>query len=458
MRNVTKQTLTPEATVPDTTIVASFVALLQVFKPHFTAPTFHTFVTLACGWVLALGRHTVTAVVRAGNGVNWKHISSYHRFFSKSWWQLDELGLTLVRLIDAIIPKSDAVVVAVDDTLGRHTGKNIAGASMHRDPLLSTGKRPFFHWGHVWVVVGITISAFGKTWCLPVLFRLYRSRKRCDAEGRTHQCCTELAAELLAKLAKALPHRSLIVVGDAAYTNHSVIKGRPSNVTIIGRSRLDAAIYKPAPPRRQGQMGRPRVRGEKLPSPKAYAAAQDARWQSVNVTAYGRAATVKVLVIDALWYIVAGSELMRLVVVRDFPGHDHDDVFVCTDPSMSSEVIIKHFCRRWSLEVTFQETKGKLGFEEPQNRTELAVHRTAPFALCLYSLIVLWYLQAGKEIRAACPSKTPWYLSKTAPAFSDMLATLRRASWSERLLNPYGNDSTFRKRIEPLLACLDAAA
>lgn len=58
----------PEVPVPDVVIVPSFLALLQVFEPHFTAPSFRTFLTLACGWVLALGRHTVTSAVRAANG------------------------------------------------------------------------------------------------------------------------------------------------------------------------------------------------------------------------------------------------------------------------------------------------------------------------------------------------------------------------------------------------------
>jgi hypothetical protein len=96
---------------------------------------------------------------------------------------------------------------------------------MHRDPLLSTGKRPFFHWGHLWVVVSIAVPAFGKTWALPVLFRLYRGKKRCKAEKRPYRKCPELAAELIKVLAEALSDRRIIVVGDSAYTNGSVTRG-----------------------------------------------------------------------------------------------------------------------------------------------------------------------------------------------------------------------------------------
>jgi hypothetical protein len=438
----------------DVSIVASFVHLLQALEPCFTAPSLRTFVTLMAGWSLATGRHTVTGVVRAANAVGWKHIRSFHRFFSEGRWVPDQLGLILVRLVvDRCLKPGEALVVPVDDTLGRHTGKKIAAASMHRDPLLSTGRRPFFHWGHLWVVVSIAVPAFGKTWALPVLFRLYRGKKRCKAEKRAYRKCPELAAELIKVLADALADRCIVVLGDAAYTNGSIIRGRPHNVTVIGRCRLDAALYAPAPARRPGQMGRPRVRGKRLPSPEKQVG--KARWKTVEVTVYRRTVKVRVVVIDALWYVAARSELVRLVVVRDFPGHERDDVFVCTDPRIEAEAIIETFARRWSLEHTFHECKGKLGFEDPQNRTERAVERTAPMALWLHTLIVLWYLDVGRHSRAARQPSLPWY-SKAAPTFSDMLATLRRASWAERLSVPCASVQTLRKLMRPLVEALAA--
>jgi DDE superfamily endonuclease len=440
--------------MPDTFIVGSFVHLLQALVPCFTAPSFPTFVTLMGGWSLTTGRHTVTGVVRAANAVGWKHIRTFHRFFSEGRWLPDELGLILVRLVvERCLEAGNAIIVPVDDTLGRHTGKKIAGASMHRDPLLSTGRRPFFHWGHLWVVVGIAIPAFGKTWALPVLFRLYRGKKRCKAEKRKYRKCPELAAELIKLLADALPERRIIVVGDSAYTNGSIIKGRPKNITIVGRSRLDAALYAPAPARGPRQMGRPRVRGARLPSPEKQAA--KASFKRIEVTVYGRTVMVRVLVIDALWYVAAHSELVRFVVVRDFPGHERDDVFVSTDTTMIAKSIIETFARRWSLEHTFHECKGKLGFEEPQNRTDRAVERTAPMSLWLHTLVVLWYLDAGQHLRAARQPALPWY-KKTAPTFSDMLATLRRSSWAQRLSDPCANVQTLRKRMRPLVEALAA--
>jgi len=88
----------------------------------------------------------------------------------------------LVRMIDALVPRDVALVVAVDDTFGRHTGKTIAAASKHRDLLTSSAGRLAFHWEHLWVVLGITVRLFDKTWCLPSTERWNCRAKRKRAE------------------------------------------------------------------------------------------------------------------------------------------------------------------------------------------------------------------------------------------------------------------------------------
>jgi hypothetical protein len=72
--------------------------------------------------------------------------------------------------------------------------------------------------------------------------------------------------------------------------------------------------------------------------------------------------------------------VMRLLLVRGWPGHQQDDVLCSTDLQTGAEQMITQYCLRWSLEVTFFEAKGRLGLEQPQNRTEHAVERTAPMA------------------------------------------------------------------------------
>jgi len=50
----------------------------------------------------------------------------------------------------------------------------------------------------------------------------------------------------------------------------------------------------------------------------------------------------------------------------------------------------------------------------------------------LYSLIVLWF--ARERHRRWQPLACPWYTSKAAPSFADMLGTLRRLSVRQQVL------------------------
>lgn len=79
---------------------------------------------------------------------------------------------------------------------------------------------------------------------------------------------------------------------------------------------------------------------------------------------------------------------------------------------MQPAAIIELFSERWALELAFFHAQGKLGFQDPQHRTEHAVAGTAPRALWLCSLVVLWYLRTGQHLRSARLGACPWYTSK----------------------------------------------
>jgi hypothetical protein len=441
--------------VPNPILAPSFAPLVALFADCFTAPSFITFQHLLGGWVLCLGRHTVTGVLHASGAVGQKHHTSFHRFFRAAAWSAEDVGLRVLGIVMLLIAPHQRFVAALDDTLGRHTGKRINGASMHHDPLLSTRAKPVFHWGHVWVVLAVVvfIPAWDKSFALPVMARLYRSKKLCLRENRPFLKKTELAALMLGTLARALRGRQFTAIADAAYANASVIKSLPPNVHFIGRSRLDAALY--ARPVRK-RMGRPRVKGRRLPSPGARARSTSG-WTSLNVDLYDKKVTIQVKTFEALWYVVGGGRVLRFVLVRGWPGHEHDDVFVSTDVGRSARDILSDYCLRWSLEVTFEEVKGRLGFEDPQNRTELAVERTAPMALWVYALTVVWYVIIGQTTPGAQLRKLPWY-KKTIPAFSDMLAALRRETWRSRLLDPARPNYRDQKSFDSLLDAVGYAA
>ena len=411
---------------------------------------------LLLGWVQCQGRRTLTAVAVASGALGQRHISVFHRFFSRASWTLDALGHVVFLLALRWLPAAQPLVVFGDDTLARKGGKCIALASMHHDPLLSSTRKPFASFGHVWVVLALWVPlpfGSGRGFALPVLFRLYVGAKRGGEQYRAGQrqrrvgprlraarrahvqqrpvTKLEWLREMVGLLAQWADERRVYVVVDSAYAGRTMLEDRPANVQVISRLRWDAALYAPPPPRRPGQKGRPRHRGDRLPT-LTQRVARRRRWTTLPLVLYGRAVTPRTFTLDAMWYGALRSQLIRIVVVRDPSGRRRDEAFFCTDLDCDAAFILATYARRWTLEVTFHDAKQHLGFGQAQNQTPLAVGRTAPFVGLVYSLVLLWaaaYHQQGGTLTWIA---RPWYRTKTALAFPDLLTALRQELWRAR--------------------------
>jgi hypothetical protein len=373
----------------------------------------------------------------------------FHRFFARARWSLDALGRVVFSLALGWMPADGPLLVLIDDTLARKGGKAIALATMHHDPLLSSARKPFCSFGHVWVVLALWVPLpMGRRgFALPLLFRLYVGAKRggqADAPSRrgagprvatarqAHAAADrptklELARELLGVVAGWAGERTVVLAADSAYAGRALLEHRPANVEMLGPLRMDAALWARPGRRAPGQKGRPRRRGLRLPSPKAMAATRR-RWDPLPLRLYGRAVRPLVFELTALWYGALRDRPLRIVMVRDPGGHRRDQAFFCTNLDASAAFILETYACRWTLEVTFHDTKQALGFADPQQQGAQAVQRTAPVAALVYDLVLLWY---AARVREGCASGwlvRPWYRSKAAPSFLDMLTALRQDS------------------------------
>jgi DDE superfamily endonuclease len=444
--------------MPEMILPSTMVGLLVAFEPCFSAPSYRTFRLLVAGWIHCLGRRTVTAVAVASGGLDRCPISVFHRFFTRAQWSLDAVGQVVFRLALTWIPADQPLFILVDDTLARKSGKGIALATMHHDPLLSTARKPFCSFGHVWVVLALWVPLpMGGTrgFALPVLFRLYVGAKRGgtrDAPGRprrgTRQQAAEqahaahprptklaLARELLALVAGWADGRAVYAVVDSAYAARPLVEDRPANVQVLSRLRPDAALWARPGRRRPGQRGGGRTRGHHLPNPQATAAVRR-RWDPLPLTLYGRSVTPLVFGCTALWYGALRDQPVRIVVVRDPSGRRRDEAFFCTDLAVDHAFILTGYARRWTIEVAFHDQKQFLGFEDPQNQSATAVARTAPMAGLVYDLVLLWYAARVQHGLAIAWLRRPWYRSKSTPSFLDMLTAVRQASWQLYFSDP----------------------
>lgn len=380
----------------------------------------------------------------------------FYRFFNRFEWCIDKVFECLAKLIVKTLLKAGALIsLAVDDTVCRKKGLGMFGAGMHHDPLLSSKGMKIMSWGHDWVVVSIVVHGF--TWApdlafsLPIGFRLYRNKqgltkgqkknkraaKKSSAKGKrkpaaktpaNHKTRPELAVELLQLIAGWFPERSFVVTGDSLYGGKSVAGQLPENMDLISRTSPKAALYERAPAL-TGKRGRPRKKGDRLPTLDEWAADDGHRWTTTKFDTYGLHATLRWKRREALYYGVTGSRLVSVILVKDVSGKRGRQTFFCTNTNWSLSFILATYARRWSIEVTFENMKQHLGFSDAANRKEKAVRRTAPMAGLLFSLIVLWFNKHGHE-RVEFPDR-PWYRRKQFPSFADMLTTLRRMSWEE---------------------------
>jgi SRSO17 transposase len=399
--------------------VPSFMALLQELNVIMTAPTFQNFLVIAYGWVFAR-RRTVTAMIQAAGAVGTKHHSAFHRFFAAARWSPDAFGLATLKLIRPWL--GETIYLALDDTLCRKSGRRMFGVGMHHDPLVSSRKLAVLNWGHSWVVLGVLVRLpfrSDRWFCLPILFRLYLNKSAAERARRVYRTRPELAVQMLKLLSAAEKTLCFHVVADSLYGGKSVLGELPVNCQLTSRLHLDARLYDAPPARRPGQRGPARKRGERLASPRHMLRQ---RAQRVSLELYGRKEQVR------LAETVARSEAdlarpLRVVAVESLAAHGRLQAFYSTCHEAAAREVLAWYARRWAIEQTFQEAKGCLGFEQPQGWTRRAVERTAPLAMLLYSLIVIWFANHGHRHWQA--PERPWYRSKRGPAFVDMLDTLR---------------------------------
>lgn len=440
----------------------SLQLMLVTFVSVFSQPSFRSFVFLLEGWVLA-GMRGMTSTALAARGPSPKHFASYYRFFSEAAWSPDALGVLLLKLVLPFAPRGP-LVLAVDDTLARKTGKNIWGANMHHDPLAWLPNALAF--GHNWVVLAVIVRVplVKRFIAVPVLWRLYRSQKaRTGMTGwgkrerkttgatsaGTHRTRPELAVELLHILRKALGNgRTIRLVGDSAYGGKSVTRRLPENTVCISRLPMNAALYDVAPPRRPGQKGCPRKKGARLKSPEQMAGDRT-RWRTCVVRLYGKKVTVRYKDRVALWYNSTRNAPLRIVVVRDPGGRRRDEAFFSTDPELRIKTILETYAQRWSLEIAFRDAKQQLGFERSQARTRKAVERTGPFAFVVYAITIAWFCRIGHRRYTTLPIM-PWYRHKRGPSFADMHALLKHEILEQGFLHTPANIRLFQKPKGPI--------
>ena len=433
-----------------------FMAMMIAFAPLFSQRVWHQALTLVLGALLAPGKRTVSQVLRVMGLAEEPQFQRYHRVLNRAVWssrQASHILLTL--LVNAFAPEG-VVVMGLDDTIERRWGKRIAARGIYRDAVRSSEEHFVKTSGLRWLSLMLLVPVpwAERVWALPFLTVLAPSERYSQQRGHRHKTLTDWARQMLIQVRRWLGTRPIVVVADSSFAALeflSSVSHLPRPVHLVTRLRLDAALYDPAPARQPHQMGRPRKVGQRLPTLKTLLGTTDTAWQSFTVEGwYGHQTyTLEWASQTAVWYHTGlPSVPIRWVLVRDPLNKLEPQAFLCTNLAATPAQILLWFRQRWQVEVTFQEVRAHLGVETQGQWADLAIRRTTPTLLALFSLVVLLTQRLHSQFTFPLP-QTTWY-TKQRPTFADALAFVRRYLWASRLFQTSRDDLEYVKVPRPI--------
>jgi hypothetical protein len=223
------------------------------------------------------------------------------------------------------------------------------------------------------------------------------------------------------------------MVADGSYAALELLGAVQDKVCFITPLQLRAALYDPPPTeRRPGQKGPMPKKGAVQPKLSQRLEQEATEWQSLTMAQWYGQHNKPLLVATgtALWYHVGVTPIaIRWVLIKDVQRKKEPQALLCTDAQLSSEQILEYFSRRWTMEVTLEESRAHLGVETQRQWKDEAIARTTPVLLGLFSIVALWADQLCKQ-QVLNMEQTAWY-HKQHITFSDAIAAVRSAIYKE---------------------------
>lgn len=410
------------------------------------------------GLLLSPSKSTVTNIIctKGGQHSDW---SADYRLYSKD--RVDEsvlLGHARDTLIEHL-PADEPLVVAIDDTIIRKTGKKIHGCGWKRDPL-----GPPFQTNLVLAQRYLQFSAAwplenGEARMVPIAFHhapspVKPSKKATTEDQKTYREALKQSnlntrtLKLLKTLRDDTPSgRHIIINGDGSFTNKTILRGKPKNSTYIGRTRKDMVLHY-LPENIAGTNGRPRRYGAKAPTPEQLRQDESVPWQNVEAFAAGKRHQFRVKILKQVLWRKAGVDLPLSVVVIAPLGYRlkkgskmlyrQPAYIVCTDPDLAIEKLLQYYLWRWGIEVNFREEKTLIGTGQAQVRTASSNQHLPAVTVAAYAALWTTALQAiskGEMIQGLRPPK--WRKDRREesklPSTGELIRLLRYETWAGAL-------------------------
>lgn len=405
------------------------------FAPLFSQPVAAHARVLLIGALLANGPRTVTAALRIMGKRQETHFTNYHRVLNRANWSARMASRILLGLmVQFLIPNDWPIVLGADDTVERRGGRKIKARGCYRDAVRSSRKMVVKCFGLKWVSMMVLVKPpwSQRVHALPVLTVL--CWPEATSKRPTHKTAIDCVRQMVVQMRRWFPDREIVVVLDGGYAAVKLAHAcRRQRVALICRLRLDAGLYDFPPEPVPGKRGPKPKKGTRQLKLMERAGRADTPWEEHELEWYGgQRKRLRLFSQTGLWYSPGQDPVaIRYVLVRDPEGELSDAAYLCTDEGMLPQQIVEYMVRRWAVEVTFEEARAHLGMETQRQWSDLAITRTTPVLLGVYSLVIL-AASSYHEQGLLSADQTAWY-PKEEPTFSDCLRLVRERIWRKRI-------------------------
>lgn len=389
---------------------------------------------LLFGLVLLKGGRTVCRILRFMGIKGQKKFDKYHKLINRAKWDLKKASSITLNEIIANIPTGETIYIAADEHLERRRGSNITAIGCYRDAVLSTKRCKVKSFGLKWLTVMVLMkfSWSEKTFALPFLTILTRSRESDLKSGNPHKTSTDWMCQLTMQIKRWLPQRRIVITTDGGLASSEYgWTCLRLGIHWVTRLQFNARLYDFA--QEKTGRGRPPIRGNRLLSPKEMHENTDVIWQEMTVKWYGiEERRINYLTFTCLRHTETTHPLpVRIVCLRDPKGEFEPITLmgVSKDFSLTAKEMIESSISRWNQEVTHREVREHLGVETQRQWSDNAIKRCTPILFTLYTLILLMAnrLNVSQPLK---PVEAAWY-KKRYVTFSDALIAVRKVLWSK---------------------------
>lgn len=453
------------------TLLQAWLDIVQPWQSVFAQHrTFVRAVRQSLGSVLCLGRSTLSRIIWT-TGREQNSWSGEYFLHSRATWNPHALFEPMLREALQYCP-GRLVGVAVDDTRLKKTGRSIAQAQYHRDPL-----SPPFHVNLIWALRFLQASLLlplhrSGPWPargIPIRFEevssvkkpsrrageeIWKAYKQEVKQRNLSQRFVQSMAELRETFDRAGAQKKvLVVVGDGSFCNRTVLAAIPDRVVLIARTRKDASLCFPAP-----EGGRCFYSKEKF-TPDQVRHDDRVPWRTTKIFYGGKFRKVRFKeVTGLLWQGGARKRPLRLFVVAATPykkrkggglHYRHPAYLLTTMLKGSTRQLLQMYFDRWQIEVNHRDEKDTLGVGQAQMWNPVSVPKQPALVVASYSALLLAALKAFGPGRSEAYAKLPrWRTSAKRPSFLDLSTLLRKeAEQHPELLETFGFKTTARQLV-----------